>query len=123
MKRNNEIRFIFKLIILLASFANSPLLGFVSLMLLNGTGLFKDVNSSIGQALMMGFLPTVNIIEAILALFFCPVENSENKIKQKLGRHFNLSVLSGIMTTFNLINFGLWVAMTVGIIKLFDDFG
>lgn len=123
MKRNNEIRFIFKLIILLASFANSPLLGFISLMLLNGTGLFKDVNSSIGQALMMGFLPTVNIIEAILALFFCPVENSENKIKQKLGRHFNLSVLSGIMTTFNLINFGLWVAMTVGIIKLFDDFG
>lgn len=123
MKRNNEIRFIFKLIILLASFANSPLLGFVSLMLLNGTGLFKDVNSSIGQALMMGFLPTVNIIEAILALFFCPVENSENKIKQKLGRHFNLSVLSGIMTTFNLINFGLWVVMTVGIIKLFDDFG
>lgn len=123
MKRNNEIRFIFKLIILLASFANSPLLGFVSLMLLNGTGLFKDVNSSIGQALMMGFLPTVNIIEAILALFFCPVENSENKIKQKLGRHFNLSVLSGIMTTFNLINFGLWVAMTIGIIKLFDDFG
>ncbi len=123
MKKNNEIRFIFKLIILLASFSNSPLLGFVSLMLLNGTGLFKDVNSSIGQALMMGFLPTVNIIEAILALFFCPVENSENKIKQKLGRHFNLSVLSGIMTTFNLINFGLWVAMTVGIIKLFDDFG
>ncbi|WP_177443859.1 hypothetical protein [uncultured Eubacterium sp.] len=123
MKRNNEIRFIFKLIILLASFANSPLLGFVSLMLLNGTGLFKDVNSSIGQALMMGFLPTVNIIEAILALFFCPVENSENKIKQKLGRHFNLSVLSGIMTTFNLINFGLWVVMTIGIIKLFDDFG
>ncbi len=123
MKRNNEIRFIFKLIILLASFANSPLLGFISLMLLNGTGLFKDVNSSIGQALMMGFLPTVNIIEAILALFFCPVENSENKIKQKLGRHFNLSVLSGIMTTFNLINFGLWVVMTIGIIKLFDDFG
>lgn len=123
MKRNNEIRFIFKLIILLASFSNSPLLGFVSLMLLNGTGLFKDVNSSIGQALMMGFLPTVNIIEAILALFFCPVENSENKIKQKLGRHFNLSVLSTIMTTFNLINFGLWVVMTIGIIKLFDDFG
>lgn len=123
MKRNNEIRFIFKLIILLASFSNSPLLGFVSLMLLNGTGLFKDVNSSICQALMMGFLPTVNIIEAILALFFCPVENSENKIKQKLGRHFNLSVLSGIMTTFNLINFGLWAAMTIGIIKLFDDFG
>ena len=124
MKRSkNEKRFIFKLIILLASLACSTFMGYAGLPLLGGTGLFDDVNSTAGTMVMTGFFPFVNITEAVLAIVFCPMENSDFKIKQKLGRHFDLSVFSGMMTAFNIVNFGIWITISVGLIKLLDDFG
>lgn len=98
-------------------------MGYAGLLLLGGTGLFDDVNSMAGTMVMTGFFPFVNITEAVLAIVFCPMENSDSKIKQKLGRHFDLSVFSGMMTAFNIVNFGIWITISVGLIKLLDDFG
>ena len=124
MKRSkNEKRFIFKLIILLASLDCSTLMGYAGLPLLGGTGLFNGVNSMARTMVMTGFFAFVNITEAILAIVFCPMENSDLKIKQKLGRHFDLSVFSGMMTAFNIVNFGIWITISLGLIKLLDDFG
>ena len=56
MKRSkNEKRFIFKLIILIASLACSTLMGYAGLPLLGGTGLFDDVNAMAGTMVMTGF--------------------------------------------------------------------